>query len=1018
MIKYLLGITGLLWLPAILLLLQGCEARWPEPAMNGGLPLTALDSTRAEAALANLSLEEKIGQLIIWKADSRRPLPRRQIKDGVEIGKVGGVLLSGLVLEDYLRFADSLKNASYLPLFFATSEKVSLHNQFSDISDFPLPMTMAAIDSPGLHLELERHYIRQCKALGINFCFNPSLASDEATRTAPSFDYQQFEQAGTTRSLRMTQRLRRNRIAAVADDLHSLCFVESDSIRDSLLAPLRMQSAAGLSGFLLDGRLLQLDTLRELGPGYIRRYLRRDLQFGGLAVATIDQVTPLDLSILRAADLFVTNHAPSTFAAIHELLKSGQLEEEDLDERVFRVLLIKSWTNGGDFPPAGQKKRDRGSDLAFPARLVSNPASSSENLPLDNPGGAAQPNAEEALSQRIAELSCYFKHPHWDNYIGQLFESAVILARDQEKRLPFADILKTRYEVYAYSRQPFDVFRTYFRKYADLKLMPLPPDAAGGLPLPPLAKQADGITRIILLDSLDLKPGLHRDFINLVNDWACSDQVVLINFGNPKNLQYLDMPVSCIQIFQRNEITESFAAQLLFGGVAPVGRLPLEISSSLPFGASLHFQPTRLSFGAPEKAGIRPERLVGIDAIAESAVDQGVFPGCQVVVAKDGHVVYSKAFGHHTYDARRSPPVRTTDLFDIASVTKVAATTLAVMRLREEGHLSLGQTLGEYLRQGAAFQIGRIKIRDLLLHNSGLQAQMPISRYYSARNVPSRGCNDFFCRVRRGRYNVKVADGLFLRSDLQDTILRRMYRLPVARQSFRYSDVNYFLLQKIVESKTGKPLDQYVERNFYQPLGLRRTLYHPLRKFTRKQVIPTENDRNWRKTLVHGYVHDPAAALMSGVGGNAGVFSNAEDMAMLFQMLLNGGTYGGVRFLEEQTIKDFTQAKYNNHRGLGFDKPVRRQYPSYSRHSSPQSYGHTGFTGTCVWVDPEARLVYVFLSNRVYPNARNGKIFTSLVRSRIHEVVYDALGSFKMELPQLAVEEGVDEELEDGADGG
>ncbi|MEY3367915.1 MAG: hypothetical protein RI973_1070 [Bacteroidota bacterium] len=919
-----------------------------------------------------------------------------------------------MLLEDYVHFADSLKNASHLPLFFATSEKVSLHGQFSGLPGFPLPITMAAIDSPALHLELELHYIRQCKALGINFCLNPSLPADEAEAAGP-FDYQQFEQDGTARSLRMAERLRRNRIAAIADDLSSLCLVESDSLRDSLLAPLRTQAAAGLCGFLLDGRLLQLDTLKELGPDYLRSYLRRDLRYGGLAVVAADQGIPVDQALLQGADLFVTENVPATFSAIYELLESGEIEEEDLDERVYRILLVKSWTNGEDFPPAEQKKREQGTALAFYARLVSNPGPGSMAETEDQPG-EARSTSDEELSQRLAELSCYFEHPHWDNYIGQIFESAVILARDQEKMLPFGDLLKTHFEVYAYSRQPFDVFESYFRKYADLKITQLPPDPAGSLLLPPATKQADGVTRIILLDSLDLKPGLHRDFISQVNEWVCGSQVVLVNFGNPKNLQYLDMPVSCVQIFERNEVTESFAAQLLFGGVSPSGRLPLDISSSLPFGTSLHFQPTRLGFGAPEKVGIKPERLVGIDAIAESAVDQGVFPGCQVVVAKDGHIVYSEAFGHHTYDAHRSPPVRTTDLFDIASVTKVAATTLAVMKLREEGHISLGQTLGEHLRQGAAFQIGRIKIRDLLLHNSGLQAQMPINRYYSSRNVPSRGCNDYYCRVRRGRYNVKVADGLFLRSDLQDTILKRMYRLPVYRQSFRYSDVNYFLLQKIVESKTAKRLDQYVERNFYQPLGLRRTLYHPLRKFTRKQVIPTENDRNWRKTLVHGYVHDPAAALMSGVGGNAGVFSNAEDMAVLFQMLLNGGTYGGARFLEEQTIKDFTQAKYSNHRGLGFDKPVRRQYPSYSRHSSPQSYGHTGFTGTCVWVDPEERLVYVFLSNRVYPNARNGKIFTSLVRSRIHEVVYDALGSFKLELPQLAVE-GVDEEVKADTDG-
>ena len=366
-------------------------------------------------------------------------------------------------------------------------------------------------------------------------------------------------------------------------------------------------------------------------------------------------------------------------------------------------------------------------------------------------------------------------------------------------------------------------------------------------------------------------------------------------------------------------------------------------------------------------------------------------------------MVYSKSFGHHTYDKGRA--VESNDLYDIASVTKIAATTLAVMKLTERNDLSINERLGSYTDFSSGASVNSIRLKNLLIHNSGLLPAMPISKYYNYRIVPTEGCNDFYCTHQHDNFNVEISPSLYFRKDYQDSIWQIVERARIVRRGrYRYSDLNFFLLQKAVEYVSHRSLDQYVDENFYAPIGLRRILYNPTKKFPLEHLVPTEKDNVWRKNLVHGYVHDPAAALMNGVGGNAGIFANAEDIAVLFQVLANDGVYGGVQYFDQNTIKEFTTSKYGNHRALGFDKPVKKKYPTCSSQLPITGYGHNGFTGTCVWVDPDSDLVYVFLSNRIHPSANNKKIFVENVRSRIHDIAYDAFGSFSGELPKFREE--------------
>jgi CubicO group peptidase (beta-lactamase class C family) len=398
--------------------------------------------------------------------------------------------------------------------------------------------------------------------------------------------------------------------------------------------------------------------------------------------------------------------------------------------------------------------------------------------------------------------------------------------------------------------------------------------------------------------------------------------------------------------------------------------------------------------------------------------------------------VYHQAFGYHTYERER--PVLKNDLYDLASLTKVAATTLASMRLYEEHKLDLRAPLGTYFKdltfmpspykvfdtvaraeagidslgfitearaetdsvaQDSFELVGRwvypeqiprrskvfdIPLRNLLTHTSGLQASLPIHTFQG------RGTQELYSRSYEQAYTIPVAERLYLRDTYLDSLWNVTKGLHRDSARYRYSCVNMILMQQAIDSINQRPISEYISETFYQPMGLQTLCYNPRELFEEKRLVPTASDR-WRGQILCGTVHDPTAALLGGVSGNAGLFSNANDLAILFQMMLNGGTYGGKRYLADSTIDLFT-ARQSGHRGFGFDKPPRNSDYLIAPSASAASYGHTGFTGTCVWVDPEHDLVYVFLSNRIHPSVKNYRINEMKIRQRVHQVIYNSLG--------------------------
>ncbi len=458
-------------------------------------------------------------------------------------------------------------------------------------------------------------------------------------------------------------------------------------------------------------------------------------------------------------------------------------------------------------------------------------------------------------------------------------------------------------------------------------------------------------------------------------------------------------------------------ADLLFARAGADGHLSVNIGHTFPEGAGCMFKAgTKGGMAVPEDFGMKSYVLQRIDGLARSGVEEGAYPGCRIMILKDGHPIYDKGFGTHS--PVDSTSVRPTDLFDLASLTKVLSTTLAVMKLYEDGALDLDDKASKYLSYLRGDK-RNITIRELLMHESGLP---PFIRFYVDAIDPnsvhgpyaqswedkwhrtkvsehSYYCSDF--RFKRGMMAVKptsthslhVADSMWLADRFKQTVMNRIATAQMGSKRYVYSDLGFILLQQIVEKVSGLPLNLFVDKEFYAPMGLQRTLFLPLGRFDKSEIMPTAFNDYLRRQNLCGYVHDESAAFLGGVSGNAGLFSTASEVAALCQMLLDGGEWNGKRFLKESTCRMFaTETSQLSRRGLGFDHPDAIALRSPCALSAPSSvFGHTGFTGTCAWVDPDNRLVFVFLSNRVCPDVWNTRLGDMDLRRNIQELIYQSL---------------------------
>ncbi|MEJ7694585.1 serine hydrolase [Daejeonella sp.] len=471
----------------------------------------------------------------------------------------------------------------------------------------------------------------------------------------------------------------------------------------------------------------------------------------------------------------------------------------------------------------------------------------------------------------------------------------------------------------------------------------------------------------------------YPETVNYLLNLQLEKEVILVGYGNTFALKLLSSftdPI--IWNPETSETAADFSAQLIFGGTTAHNRLKEEVSPVYTAGSGFSTEKIRLRYSTPEDVGINSANLNKIDKIVNEAISQHATPSAVVMVVKNGNVIFNRAYGSHTYGGA---PTQPDDIYDLASVTKTAATTIAVMRLYEQQKLDLNGSIGSYFPEAKETNKEFIPIKEVMLHQAGF-INLDFPSYMKSQDHSADSSYS---------YPVKVADNYFVRRNYyQEAMLPKMLDSPIrTRGQYVYSDISMYMMKEVVEHQSGASLDQYVLNEFYAPLGMRTAGFNPRRRFERNKIVPTEEDTYFRKTLLQGDVHDQGAALVNGVSGHAGLFASANDLAILNQVLLNGGKYGGIQYFKPETVDLFTSRQSGvSRRGLGFDRSDGGNYPSAL--ASSGTYGHTGYTGTCVWVDPKNDLIYIFLSNRVYPSVNN-KLNSLRIRPRIQDAIYEAI---------------------------
>jgi len=487
--------------------------------------------------------------------------------------------------------------------------------------------------------------------------------------------------------------------------------------------------------------------------------------------------------------------------------------------------------------------------------------------------------------------------------------------------------------------------------------------------------------------------GISNEAAALVDSIIATKPVILDVFSIPYSIGRFRNVKSARAIlisYQDNPIAHDISAQVIFGAIGAKGQIPVTASNDFTLSAGLKSESNlRLKYSLPEAAGLSAQKLALVDSIAMEGIKAGAYPGCQVLIARKGTVIYRKSFGYHDYSEQQK--VENTDIYDLASITKVAATTISVMRLYDQGLIDINKPLSKYLPSLQHTNKQGILIKDIMAHQARLKEWIP---FYKKTLKDGKPDTVYYQKVQSEKFNIEVADSMFLRSDYPSHIIDSIIRSELLpKKEYKYSDLGFILLGKTIERITKQKLEDYVMQNFYKPLNINLG-YLPLERLSLQQITPTEYDTVFRHQLIHGHVHDQAAAMLGGVAGHAGLFGNANDLAVLFQMLLQKGEYAGRTYIDSSMVRLFTSQQFQgNRRGLGFDKPQldRNADGPACPSASGQSYGHTGFTGTYVWADPETQLLIVFLSNRINPDAENTKLTQLGIRTRIQQAVYDAI---------------------------
>lgn len=951
-------------------------------------PIAYIEQERwVDSVFATMNLDEKIGQLFMVAAYSNKDEKHyKEIEKLIREYKIGGLIFFQGSPYKQAELTNRYQAKSDIPLLVAMDAEWGLGMRLDSTISYPYQITLGALQDDTLIEQMGEQIAEQCKRLGVHINFAP-VVDVNSNPNNPVIGFRSFgenKEKVAQKGIAYMRGLQKNGVMAVAkhfpghgdtdkDSHYALPVLKHDAPRlDTLeLYPFKKLIAAGVEGVMVAHLNIPAYEKRPnfattLSAAVVQDLLQKQLGFKGLIFTDalnmkgVSDYFPngeVDVLALMAGNdvLLFSGDIPLAVKAIKKAIKKHKIKKNEIDLKVKKILRAKYQAGLHRYKP----------------------------IDLNN------------LYEDLHKKSYY-------DLLEKIYMQAATLARNDDSLIPFKHI--DFYDFVSVTINALPQNATYLEEMLDnyiemqhLHLHTKDKKAIGNL------QNIDKIdsTKTLIVSIFDMSRlatknfGIDSTTIRLIEKLQKKHKhLLLCLFGNPYSLRFFPNVRNAFVLYEENDFTLRFAPQMIFGALGIMGKMPVSVASIREGEGQEMPAIARLQYGfSPESVGLSSDTLRKIDTLIKSAIINRVFPGCQVLVARKGRVVWHKSYGYHDY----KNPIRVTNksIYDLASISKVAGTTQALMFLFDVGKIDLSLKASDYLPELAKSNKKNLIIHDIILHQAGLQAYYPFYKRTLGRlREPSP---KYYRYVRSDSFSLQVAPNLYARNDMEDLVWEWIIKSDLLKKKgkrypYEYSDLGFFILKKIIEKQLNEPMDKFLRNNFYLPLGAKTLCYKPLEHFPAERIVPTEDDRSFRREMLHGTVHDPMAAMVGGVGGHAGLFGTAGDLAKLLQMNLQGGYYGGIRYIVPETIQLFTsQTDSLNRRGLGWDKPPKDAVYSYiSQYASQKSYGHSGYTGTVAWVEPEKELIIIFLSNRVHPKDNN-RIIKQHTRRKVQDIVYEAI---------------------------
>lgn len=940
--------------------------------------------------MQTLEPRERAAQLINVAAFSNRDKSfQDSISNLIKKYKIGGLIFfqGGPVRQAQL--TNRYQAESDIPLLISLDAEWGLGMRLDSTISFPYNMTLGAIQNDNLIYSLGEEIGRQLTEIGVHMNFAPVVDVNNNPDN-PVINYRSFGQdpeAVAKKGLLFIDGLQSKGVIAVAKHFPGHGDTDTDShhdlpqlmhSRDRLdeveLYPFQAAIEAGVGGIMVGHMNIPvLDSTKglpsTLSPPIVTGLLKEHMGFKGLVMTdalNMKGVTKshspgeVDVEALIAGNhlLMYTEDIEATLDQIDLAITEKRISRQQIDEKC-RKLLHEKYRLG----------------------LFKKPVIETDGL-----------------VQRLNSAGAKLLH-------RKLIEASMTLVKNQEM-VPVKRLDSLSVATLSIGADHITPFQNTLEKYLTMEHFLLPQQASAQQ-TSQIVNQMEGYDLIIIgLHGVLSRPrnskGYSDAVFELIDDLAQRQKTIVVSFRNAYTLDLLPLEnfnaVLCA--YQDQPLGQQVAAQVLFGGIGVSGKLPVSVNEETPAGTG-NTSPggLRLKYTQPEEVGINAYMLEQkVDSIVSIGLDSAAYPGAQVLLAKNGKVIFHKTYGYRTYDSLRS--VRLNDIYDLASVTKITGPLPALMKLYGEGQINLDAPFSDYWPDFKGTDKADMTVREILAHYAQLK---PYIVYWQQTKKKNGKFKRRFIRDQPSRkYTVQVTENIYLRRNYKKKGIYKAIRKSKLEdeKKYLYSGLSFYLYPEIIENLTGKDYHEYVKGQFYLPLGAQSLSYRPLELFPPDRIVPTEYDDFFRMKQLHGTVHDEGAAMMDGISGNAGLFSTANDLAKLMQMYLWTGSYGGQQYIDEAAIKEFTRCQYcdeGNRRGLGFDKPLvgDRTNGSTAIDASAATFGHSGYTGTYTMADPENGLLMIFMSNRVYPTRNNTKLYQLNIRPAIHQVLYDVIGSFK-----------------------